>query len=342
MISKADLKKDKKDIIRLWERNFPDVPEKRYEWIYENNPAGAPSCWIAKKDGEVVGSTVLFPRRLFIKGQAVTGGIAGDFSVNKEVRGFGPALSLQREALSNYLKDGFDILYGLPNKHSEGVVKRSGYSVLGDIISLTRPLRSQYFLKDKLPLTIAKIVSKPLDMAMKIFSRENLYIRSKEHSTEVLTSFDSRFDTLWEKSLPYFTIIGDRSSFYLNWRFARSPHNNYSVFIIKQTKTDDILGYIIFVSTDNRVSIADILYPDGGTIDILLSEFLLFLRRKGIDSASISLAGCDDLVKKLLRYGFSIRGREGKLLVLFPQDSPYSQCITEINNWHLMSGDNDI
>lgn len=342
MIIKADITKDKKEITDLWEKNFQDVPEKRYEWIYENNPAGAPSCWIAKKDGEVVGSTALFPRRLFIKGQAVTGGIAGDFSVNKEVRGFGPALSLQRETLSNYLKDGFDILYGLPNKRSEGVLKRSGYSVIGDIMSLTRPLRSQYFLKKNLPLSIAGIASKPLDLAMKIFARENFNVGYKEHSTEVLTSFDSRFDRLWKKSLPNFTIIGERSSSYLNWRFAQSPHNKYSVFIIKLAKADDILGYVIFSTTDKRVNIADILYQDGETVDILLSKFLLLLRRKGIDSVSISLAGCHDLVKKLLQYGFSVRGREGKLLALFPKDSPYSHCITEIKNWHLMAGDNDI
>jgi hypothetical protein len=342
MILKANIKTNKKEIINLWNNNFQDVPVKRYEWIYENNQAGEASCWLAEKNGEIVGSTALFPRRLFIKGQVVTGGIAGDFSVKREHRDFGTALSLQREALLNYLKDGFDFLYGFPNKHSEGVLKRSGYSILGDIISLTRLLRSQYFLKKSLALPITRIVSKPVDIAMKIFAKENLYIRSKEHSTEVLTSFDSRFDRFWEKALPNFTIIGERSSSYLNWRFASSPHNNYSVFITKQTKTDDILGYIIFSTTQNRVDIKDMLYLDANTIDILLSEFLLFLRRKGFDAASISLAGCDDLVKKMRRYGFSIRGRERKLLVHFLPDSCYSQYFEEIKNWYLMAGDNDI
>src|SRR3989337_1899674 len=344
-IIKADLKKDKEDILELWKRNFPGVPEERYPWIYENNPSGSARCWLAKNSEEnsVVGSVALFPRRILIKGRYLVAGIAGDFSVIKEFRVYGPALSLQREIASNYVNEGFDILYGLPDKQSEEIVKRAGYSAIGNILWLTKPLNSQNYLKKnfKLPL-IAEIASKPTDMVMKMLARENFYVRPKDYTYELLTHFDSRFDILWEKAAPQFTIIGEKTCSYLNWRFSRSPHSSYLTFVIKHAETDEILGYIIFSIAQNRANIADILSLNDHTLNSLLSEFLLSLRRECIDSVSISLAVCIDLVRKLQRYGFSIRGREGKLVALFPPDSPFAQYISEIKNWHFMAGDNDI
>lgn len=344
-IIKADLKKDKEEILALWKRNFPGVPEERYPWIYENNPSGSARCWLAKNSEEnsVVGSVALFPRRILIKGEYLVAGIAGDFSVIKEFRGFGPALSLQRETASNYVNEGFDILYGLPNKQSEGIVKRAGYSAIGDILWLTKPLNSQNYLKKKfkLPL-IAEIASKPTDMAMRMLARENFYVRPKDYTCELLTHFDSRFDILWEKAAPRFPIIGERTCSYLNWRFSQSPHISYLIFVIKYAKTDEILGYIIFSIAQNKTHIADLLSLNDHTLNALLSEFLLALRRECIDSVSIYLAGCINLVRELQRYGFFIRARESKLLALFPPDSPFAQYISEIKNWYLMVGDNDI
>lgn len=343
MISKADLKKDKKDIIELWERNFPGIPKARYEWLYEGNPAGPAICWIAKKDGEATGSAALFPRRLFVNGQAITGGIAGDFSVIKGFRGFGPALSLQREAVSNYVREGFDILFGFPNKYSEGILIRAGYTAVGDILSLTRPLKSQYYLKKNFNLPIiAKIVSKPIDMVMRMLARENFYTKPKDYACEPLTHFDSRFDILWEKVAPQFTIIGERSCSYLNWRFSRSPHREYSIFVIKHAKTHEIFGYIIFYFVQNKAKIADLLSLNDYTLNALLSEFLLLLRRKCIDSVSINLAGCKNLVGKLQKYGFYIRDNSGKFILRYPPGSSFSEDIKEINNWYFMAGDNDI
>lgn len=342
MITKADLKKDKNDILELWESNFSGIPSEKYEWMYEKNPLGPASCWLTKKDGKVIGSTAQFPRCFFIKGQAVTGGTGGDLFVKKEYRGLGLALSMQKEVISNYVKEGFDILYGIPNNKSEGLLRKEGHLVLGNIISLTKPLKSQPYLKKNLNLpVIPEILSKPVDFTMKILSKESFYARAKNISPEVLSRFDSRFDTLWERALPQFTIIGERTSSYLTWRYTLSPFESYSIFIIKQISTNEILGYIVFSIVQNNVKIADILFIDISTLDILLPEFILFLRKKVVDSISVNLVGSNDLVSKLKRYGFYNRDSTGKYLVLFPPDSPFSKYFTDINNWYLVPGDTD-
>ena len=343
MISKADLIKDKGAIIGLWDENFPGLPKKRYEWIYENNPAGIPSCWLARKNESVIGSATVFPRRLFINGQSVAGGITGDFSVVKKFRLLGPAVALQKEIISNYIKEGFDLIYTLPNEKSVTVATRSGYSVIGDVVSLTRPLRSQSYLKERIHFPIIpELLQKPIDLAITTFTKENFFKEHKECTFEVLSQFDSRFDTLWKKILHNFIIIGERTSSYLNWRFVKSPHESYSIFIIKQVSNQEILGYIVFNTVNNRVKIADILSIDDKTLDILLSEFILFSRREDIDSISIRIAGGIDMTRKLHGYGFSVRDTEGKLLGLFPQDSLFSREVRDINNWYIMAGDNDI
>lgn len=343
MITKADIEKDRDDILRLWESNFPGIPRERYEWIYKNNPGGFTSCWVAKNDGNVIGSTALFPRRLFMNGQAVTAGIAGDFSVLKKFRLLGPALSLQKAVLSGYTNEGFDLIYGLPNEKSLDIVKRTGYSVVGEILNLTRPLKSLYYLKKKIHFPIIPgLVQKPVDLAIKLLARESFFKHQKESSCELLSMFDSRFDALWEKALPNFAIIGERTSSYLNWRFINSPHSSYSIFIVKRVANLDIQGYIVFNRVDNKVNIDDMLCIDDDTLDILLSEFILSMRREGIESISIRLSGRIDLVRKLQSYGFSIRGSEGKLVVLFPEGSPFSRYVTDIDNWYMMAGDNDI
>jgi len=344
-VIKADLKKDREEILALWERNFQNVPEDRYTWIYENNPSGFASCWLVKslEDNSVVGSSAIFPRRILIKGKYLVAGIAGDFSVNKNFRFLGPALSLQREITFNYLNEGFDILYTIPTKQSEEIMKRVGYSPIGNILYLTKLLHFQDYLikKIKIPL-IAKIAAKPTNMVMRKLTRENFYIRPRDYACELLTHFDSRFDILWEKVASRFTIIGERTCSYLNWRFNRAPHSSYLTFVVKQAKTDEIIGYITFSIIQNRANISDILSLNDHTLDALLSEFILFLRRECIDSISISLAGCVDLVRALQKYNFYITSLENKLLVLFPTESPFAQYVSEIKNWYLLMGDNDV
>lgn len=341
MISKADVRKDMNDVLELWENNCSGIPKEKYEWMYKNNPSGPASCWLIKQDEKVIGSTALFPRRLFINGQPVTGGIGGDLFVKKEQRGLGLALSMQKEVISSYAREGFDILYGFPNNKSEGLLRKQGYFVLGNVISLTKPLKSYPFLKKSNLPVIPEVLSKPLDFTMRILSKERYYARPKNISPEVLSRFDSRFDILWEKALSQFTIIGERTSSYLTWRYMLFSIESYSIFTIKHISTNEILGYIVFSIAQNKVNIMDILYVDVSTLDILLPEFFLFLRNKDVESISIKLVGNTGLISKLQRYRFFIRDDKDKCLGFFLQDSPYSKYFTDINNWYLVPGDND-
>jgi len=341
----ANLSESKQNIIDLWKRNFQNITEERYPWIYEQNPFGPATCLLAKdtKQDSVIGLTALFPRRVAINGKYHLAGLGGDFAVNKEHRRVAPALLLQNAAISKCNEGEFDFLYGFPNKESEPVDLMLGFKMF-DVLRMTKPLRSYYYLKNHFNSpAVARMISRPIDLAIKIFSKETRYKRHGGFKAEMLSSFDGMFDKLWEEASTRFAIIGERSSSYLNWRYVRSPYNKHCVFVLRGNGNGNILGYIVFHIIENRTYIDDILCFDmDETLDSLLSQFLLFERKEGVDSVSISYTGTQLLVKKLQEFGFSIRDKEGKAAIYVPLDSPLTSCLVEKENWYLMPGDNDI
>jgi len=346
LITSADLIKDRAKILALWKRNFPDLPEERYSWIYQNNPSGPAICWLAldTSSQSVVGSVALFPRRIFVNGKSVIAGIAGDYSVDKENRVFGPALQLQKRAICDYEGEGLDLIYGFPSKQSEAVHLRVGYKIVGEVRRLTKPLGSYYYLKKYFDIpVVTKAISKLTDTILKCMSRETFYRSKGEYVTGMQSSFDKRFDILWDMVKTRFAVIGERSSSFLNWRFVQCPHEEYRIFTLSDKESRDILGYVVFQMNENRVKIADLSFIDiNQTIDSLLSEFIIFLRESGVDSVSISFVGNDFLMAKFREFGFSCRSSQGKVICYICNESLKDSLEENNENWLLFPGDSDI
>jgi hypothetical protein len=346
LLTRADLEIDKSEILALWKRNFPDIPEAKFAWIYENNPAGPAICWTAKNadSDSISGSIALFPRRTFVNGKPIIAAISGDYSVDREHRVFGPALELQKRAVSGCDGTKFDLIYGVPNKQSEAVHLRVGYKVIGEFLSLTRPLRSYYYLKRHIDIPFfTKIVSKLIDIALRCVSRERIIRGNGKYVIGMPSSFDNRFNILWDIAKLRYPIIGERTSSYLNWRYLQSPHEDYRIFTLSDKKRGHIVGYIVFHVAENRTYIDDLLSLDTEkTLESLLSEFLLVQRKEGSESISITYTGTQDFLSKLKEYGFSIRDKEANVVAYVPQDSPYLVYLMDGGNWYLLPGDNDI
>lgn len=345
-IKRANLKKDKQEIIALWRRNFADSVDERYAWLYEANPYGPALCWLAKdiNNQSVIGSTALFPRKVIIERRPYSAWIAGDFSVDKEHRAFGPALQLQKKALSESCTNKFNLIYGFPNKHSEPIQLRAGYRVAANILSLTRPLRSNYFfsryIKSPFPL---KLASKFSDIALACASRETYSHHTKRYSIETPSHFDERFDTFWQKVQYQFPVISDRSSSYLNWRYKQAPHKSYRIFTLVTTDNSQILGYIVYNIRDNTTYIDDLITIQFNKLmDILLSTFISLQRQSNIQSISIHLVENRFLLQKLRKYNFFIRGKIGSLIYYSSPDLLNLNHSMPNLDWYLLQGDSDV
>ncbi|HLG22805.1 MAG TPA: GNAT family N-acetyltransferase, partial [Candidatus Manganitrophaceae bacterium] len=257
----SDLEKNREEILHSWKKNLPHLPEARYPWIYEKNPYGPAACWLAKyaAQDKVVGATALFPRKFLSRGKPLMAGIAGDFGVDQEHRGFGPALSLQRAAVSACKETGFEVLYGIPTGQSEPALLRAGYKIVGHMIRMTKLIRSDDYLKRRIGWgNLPKAFLGPVNLAIRLLSKESYRTLRQECLLRPISVFDERFDRFWERVSGRYSLIGERKSRYLNWRFIQCPHKNYSVFALTRKETDEILGYVCAYVAGNRIHVADL------------------------------------------------------------------------------------
>lgn len=341
-VTRTNLERDRNDIVLLWKRNFPDLSEERYDWIYQNNPHGKALSWGVREtaSGSVIGAASLFPRKMNLNGQSITVGIAGDFAVNQEHRGSNVAIKLQRAVTAKVTDNDLALIYGISNEKSEPVQRRVGYVLLGKMDRWAKVLKTTKYLKAS---PLRGLVSKPIDFIMKNLSKETRCQRAEGYRIQKLNSFDPRFDQFWEKASRQFDIIGERSKDYLNWRYGQSPHRSYHIFSLIKKDNQEICGYVVYY-VENKVGfIADILFLDfGSALDILLSEFIVYLRDQDVESLSILLFGCPPLAKKLKSFGFLLREEESRILVYLDRNSPYADFVLNRENWLLLEGDRDI
>lgn len=345
-IIRVDINNGKREILALWKRNALPLPEERFSWMYENNPAGSAICYFAveKETDSVIGATALFPRWVLINGKWQRAGVAGDFVVDKDHRGFGPAFALAKTTTSESERENFEILYGFPNELSRPLLLRGGWKILGSAASLIKPLRSFSHVKKHIDIPIMTgLASKGIDLIMKFSSKEMYRRRSEEYLFQNLTTFDRRFDELWVKASGQFPIIGVRNSSYLTWRFQHHPEKCYFISILMRKQSDEILGYIIYYEDGKRSQIDDLFFLDEGEIlDCLIFEFLVCQRKEGIDFITFNYLGAPRVAKKFREYGFFPRGDAYPVLVYASSNSPFLPDVLDVGKWHLACGDRDI
>ena len=344
-ISKENLEQNKNDIIDFWKENFPNWPEQKFDWFYLNNPYGIASCWTirAPESNLIIGATAIFPRKVYANGQYLLAGITGDFGVSKNHRILGPAIQLQKAVISAAQMRKFDFLYGYPNQKSYPVQKRVGFKAVAATIRMVKYLKSYDYVRThiKLPV-VSTILSKPVDLFLKILSRERRQKSRHDLRFEVLASFDERFDHLWKTASRNQTIIGERTSAFLNWRFTECPYQTYKSFTMSERGSNQILGYIVYSASDRVVKITDLLVSDvNSVLDALLSEFLLFQRNEEMKAISIIFLPNNTLVKKLKEYGFSNRKDTRNVVVYADLRSPLSSQLLDQDIWYLNDTDFD-
>jgi hypothetical protein len=341
-VTRVDLEKHGDDIILLWKRNFPDLPEERYDWIYQGNPDGEALSWVASEigSGSLVGIVSLFPRKMKVNGKTLKVAIAGDFAVNQKHRGLSVGIKLQRAVAASMTPDDFGFIYGISNRKAEPVQLRVGYSLLGKMNRWVKVLKATKYFKAS---PLRGLVSEPLDFIMRNLSKETRCSRAEGYTIQKLNSFDQRFDQLWEKASRQFNIIGQRSKDYLNWRYGKSPHRNYHIFSLIQKDDQEVCGYVVYYLQNNVGFIVDMLFLDfGRALDNLLSEFILHLRGQNVESVSLLLFGCPHLAGKLKGFGFFLREEESRILVYLDRNSPYADLVLKRENWFLLEGDRDV
>ena len=344
-IDQIEPDKCKTDILNLRRENFPGWQDKKYTWFYQDNPCGPALCWLARsdKDNSVVGSTAVFPRRFLVKDKSQIGGITGDFGVSKKHRILGPAVMLQKAGILTCKENNLDFLYGYPNKGAELVQKRVGYKIIGHPVRLVKILTSRKYIDKNVKAGfISTVTSNVVDLVLRVFSKETFYHRNREFMVEEPASFDRRFDDLWKKNSITLPIIGERTEMFLKWRFTDCPFRDYKIFTLSRKSTKDILGYIVYYVSENRLYIADILTDSNtGIFNSLVSEFLLFHRNRGLEAMSFFFFGNKSFIQRFRKFGFFERIDSTCIAVYADPGNEMSACLINKDNWYFTEADND-
>jgi hypothetical protein len=345
-VNRASLESDREDIIRFWQKHFKGWLPGKFDQFYLNNPRGKAPCWIVREGShnEVVAAYALFPRHLWIDGELCTAGICGDMGADISHRGHGLGRKLQQAAREFFDSSNWSFLYGTANILSEKVLSHEDFISIGRSVRLARVLRSGEVLKRKrLGKLIAPVIGPVSDWLIKRWSTEQAYSADTEYELKAITSFDERFDALFESSRNSFPIIGERSSQILNWRFADSPQKDFQACALQSRKTGDILGYAVYQIREKVAFIEDLYASDPGEgLRRVLGHFILALLKKDIATINLSFFGAQRHIDLFAEFGFSVRTEERTFVMLIDKAAKHYDYITNQENWYFFHADNDV
>lgn len=344
----ADLHQDRDAILALWMRNLPAPgslanQQRKFAWYYLDNPAGPGRCWLlrATPGDRVVGTAGLGKRRIYAANSSFLVGLASDFAVDHDHRLLRPALMLQR-AVTQSTADGLPMIYALPAKQSAGAIQRVGYQSLGNTKRYVKILRIGPYLNRlvSLPRPFTAALAAIANPILRFASSEN-WRRSRGYSVSEVSTFDARFDELWNTVSTAYPIIGQRTADFLRWRYTHCPLLAYHTLALFTQSRDRLLGYAVcHLGQNQHATIIDLLTnnSDDALIE-LLAATVSFARDKHAASLSLAILDSSRFEPSLLALGFHLR-LPGHPLMVFPANATPLPA-TRLRNWYFTLGDED-
>ena len=296
---------------------------------------------------EPIGCASYFPRELLVHGERARAGVLCDFAVDKKHRVAGAAITMQRGLANGSHRSGYKFLYGFPNEASVAVCKRVGYKPVANTSTWVKLLKSATKLRSLSPIPFAvRPVSAIVDRGLEAVDRAlSMFVRANDRTTVALARADERFDALWDRAKPNRGISAERSSVYLNWRYADYPTLRHYFYCVTSKDGREILGYAVYSIEDGRATLQDLFCEDfERTADHLLIELSRHLREENVESLVVSYLGSDIFGRRLKRLGFFKRPGERTMVVYLDRSLSESQRQDLIDpvNWFILDGELDI
>jgi len=311
---------------KLWKDNFKlprleGYVDKRFVWLYQQNPLGSARTWIALEPGSdsVIGGQTIFPSNRYIRGRLIRTGVAVDFAVDRKHRVGGAALALQRAVTKRSFEIGFDFLLGRPNEKAQSIMSWAGYHSIGHAQDWVKLLGTEVELTG--------------------FPDASMY------RDEMVGVADERFDQLWNAARSGYPIIGEKSTAFLNWRYG-FKEQGHRLYCLISRESHRLLGYLVFYRLKRGFFIEDVFCESSGgaILDNLLLGFASRMKTQGAEWIALSYFGASWFEESLKRLGFEHGQHRFKFLVyLGPHLSiELTGQILEKENWFIFGGEMDV
>ncbi|HZK84969.1 MAG TPA: GNAT family N-acetyltransferase [Desulfosporosinus sp.] len=259
------------------------------KWQYESNPAGSAVIQLARDEetDQLAGQYIVIPMRFMVDDETVIGTLSLNTLTRQNYSGQGIFTGLAKAVYQDCTEQGVRFCYGFPNPNSyPGFTKKLGFTDLGNVPLLLRPLNTKALVQKKLASWLA-----PLALPFQLFY--NVKDRS-DQSYEVysFTAFNlSEVNAFWANVHHKYPIMGIRDEDYLRWRYFDIPLRDYQIYGVRQKNSSKLLGYIVGRCTEvdgmSSGMIVDFLFDPKhpATGRLLVHRLLNFFKENNMELA---------------------------------------------------------
>lgn len=345
VVKKADIYKDKSLLLKILKNNRDRINypyEKRYDWIYYENPYGLATAWIIwdEKNYSPAGFTSVYPRVMLVNGKEMVCWNCGDFSIEKKYRTLGIALKLRKEAKISVDEGRVPFLYAHPNNRMVYVHLKAGHKQIAIVKRFALPVRIDKYLEK---YSVAKIFSPAINS---IFSKllKFKYKRIGEYqvSSKLEMDFNDSFRGICDELNREFPVIGLRDKVYLTWKYKKHPIYNYELFTYYEK--GKLSGYILFTQSEGIIYIAEIITANNEQLrkNVILTflNHILYEREK-VYSITTVIDELNPVAQTLQEVGFKYRDDATSSAIAYSADPEISNIVLNGRNWFLTLGDRD-
>ncbi len=342
----AEIEKDIDVFTDLLNRNRKKkVSRARFEWLYLKNPAGLARAWfvVDEKTGQEVAFTCVLPRRIRVNGEDILVWNCGDFSVDKKFRTLGVAMKLRRKAKDSVDEGHIPAFYAHPNDRMKTVHEAVGHHCIGKMKRYVKLLRADTFLRQRLANENLRQMVQPFGNAALWLN--DLLIRNNDRGYDGFPvedqPFSQEYDHFYNRVAEKYSVIGDRSSAYLNWRYYENPL--YQTERYELRKKGVLTGYILYTISENMVLFKDMLcLRQAEPEHCLVEKWIAYLREKKVHSISAIFMDTHPLIPVFVSKGFKLRPDHSSVFAYAKKGTPLSDTWLNGANWYMTVGDRDV
>lgn len=335
----ADINNQKETILNLWQAGLSHAgnPLEKLDWFYLHNPVLRPVLFLLRFKDEFVGVAALGCRRFLHSGLEINAGFVFDFVLNREHRGFFPALLLQRGVLKHAAQH-YPLVFGIPNQKSRSVLERVGFRNIGKKVRYVRLIRCAPTLSRYLPSWFCKIICPIIDLCRHCSRTTFQLIMARPTLASWQVRADESFDSLWSAQSERDGLLGERDMAFLNWRFADCPLYEYRFFVIRSRHDHSLLAYAACRTEHGNLKVDDFLSvpSQASSLNQLWCALAIVAFQEGYETISVEhFSGSQ---RKRSPFGFIARDGDSFLAT----DTKAALSGTLECTWHVTAADEDV
>ena len=308
---------------------------------------GEERYYVVEEDGKIVALHGRMPVLFSCGGTHVRGYYVHDLSVHRGSlkRGQGLALTLALARAVEERTDSFFCLLGMTPLNQMMQRRRRYHEMFADsYVKVIRPEEVlSIFIRSRFLAGLLGIPLRPLVWIVDWCLQWRF--RRFAPLTQVST-FDCRFDRLFERIAGKFPACSVKNSIYLQWKYGNAPFNKDTAFA--RFTNDELQGFVVVGTVKAKGVrtgvIKEILADpdDEETIALLCLSAVRFLRKQNVSAILCLLS--DERFGRIARKFLFVRrvGHEPVFVGNLEKAGVHKDVLADIRNWHMTFGDSDL